>query len=337
MTLRSNGITIISNESTGPLTCKIFILDFDRQHLFQAAAPETIAQTSRIWKKDIQNLGPWTRTGSNRFDDTPNKTDRPNTTGKWVWQPRQTGDSPTVLVCGDCTSTMDAAWHFIKNRQMNIWDSVIAVAQTAGRGQQKRQWISPAGNIHASWLWPIPEFGGETETDWSGLMSLVVGFIFARVFKGLNVPVQIKWPNDLLINDRKFGGILVERRENHIVVGTGININYSPEDKLLRDEFSVPATHLLDQGFDMSPLALWTTLVEKGQSLFEKLIQTSTPTKFIKMIDTQMAWVGKKVRVRQMNADIFEAIILGLTQDGGLRIKKTDIEEVLYSGSILPA
>ena len=326
--MRSNGITIISNESTGPLTCKILILDFDRQHLFQAAAPETISRTDRLWEADVQSLSPWEKSPSPELNENGDTS---------TWQPRKTGASPTVLVCGDCTSTMDAAWHFIKNRQMNIWDSVIAVSQTAGRGQQKRQWISPAGNIHASWLWPIPKFGGETETDWSGLMSLVVGFIFARVFKGLNIPVQIKWPNDLLINDRKFGGILVERRENHIVVGTGININYSPEDKLLRDEFSVPATHLLDQGFDMSPLALWTTLVEKGQALFEKLIQTSTPTKFIKMIDTQMAWVGKKVRVRQMNADIFEAIILGLAKDGGLRIKKEDIKEVLYSGSILPA
>jgi len=324
-------------KTTGQLTYSIFILDFDRQNLFKAADPETIAQTSRIWKKDIQNLGPWTRTGSNRFDDTRNKTNRPNKTGKWVWQPLLPGNRPTVLVCGNCTSTMDAAWYFIKNRQMRTWDSVIAVEQIAGRGQQKRQWISPAGNIHASWLWPIPKFDGETETDWSGLMSLLVGFVFARVFKELNVPVQIKWPNDLLINDRKFGGILVERRENHIVVGIGINLNYSPKDRLLRDGFAVPATHLLDQGFDMSPLALWMTLVGKGQTLFKKLIQTSTPTQFIQMIDTQMAWIGKKVLIRQMNTDIFDAVILGLAKDGGLRIKKGNIEDVLYSGSILPA
>lgn len=319
------------------MICRILILDFNRQNLFKAAEPETIARTSRIWKKDITTFGPWTRIRSNRFDDPRNGTDRPEKTEKWAWQPKQSDDGPAVLICGQSRSTMDVAWHFIKNRQMNIWDSVIAVEQTAGRGQQKRQWISPPGNIHTSWLWPIPELDGKPETDWSGLVSLVVGFVFARVFKELNVPVQIKWPNDLLLYDRKFGGILVERRENHIVVGTGININYSPEDRLLRDEFAVPATHLRAQGFDMSPLCLWTTLVEKGQSLFKKLIQTSTPTKFIKMIDMQMAWVGKKVLIRQLNADVFEAKILGLAKDGGLRIKKGDIEDVLYSGSIIPS
>ncbi len=327
-------------KATNQLTCRIFILDFDRQNLFKATEPETVAQTSPIWKRDITTFGPWTRTLANRLGDPPNK---PNKTEKWVWQPQQTGHGPAVFICGQSSSTMDAAWHFIKNRQMRTWDSVLAVEQTAGRGQQKRQWISPAGNIHASWLWPVPEFDEETKTDWSGLLSLVVGFVFARIFKELNVPVQIKWPNDLLVHvqksgdDRKFGGILVERRERHIVVGIGINLNYSPEDKLLRDAFAVPATHLLDQGFDMSPLTLWTTLVEKGQTLFKKLIQTSTPTQFIKMIVTQMAWVGKKVLIRQMNTDIFEAVILGLAKDGGLRIKKGNIEDVLYSGSILPA
>ena len=309
------------------MTCRISILDFDRPDLFQAAWPETIAKGSPLWEKDINTFGPWTRIRTTHFDGPGDA---------WTWQPLLPGDGPTVLVCENCTSTMDTAWHFIEHRQMHIWDSVIAVEQTAGRGQLKRQWISPAGNIHTSWLWPLPKFNGGSETDWGGLLSIVVGFVFARVFKELNVPVKIKWPNDLLINDRKFGGILVERRESHILVGTGININYSPGDKLLRDQFAVPATHLSAQEFEMSPLCLWKTLVEKGQSLFEKLIQTSTPTKFIKIIDTQMAWVGKTVLIRRMNTDIFEAVILGLAKDGGLRIKKENIEEVMYSGSIIP-
>jgi len=306
------------------MTCRIFILEFDRQDLFQTAGPETISRTSRLWEKDIQHFAPWTRSLANRFADS------------WVWQPEQTGEDPSILVCGNCTSTMDAVWHLIENHQMNIWDSVIAVEQTIGRGQQKRQWISPAGNIHASWVWPLPKFDGKTEADWGGLLSLMVGFICARVFRELNVPVKIKWPNDLLINDRKFSGILVERRESHIVVGIGININYSPEDRLLRDQFAVPATHLSDQGYEMSPLAFWATLVEKGKPLFEKLIQTATPDEFIRMVDTQMAWVGKKVLIQQMNTDVFDAVILGLAKDGGLRIKKENIEEVMYSGSIIP-
>jgi BirA family biotin operon repressor/biotin-[acetyl-CoA-carboxylase] ligase len=313
------------------MTCKVLILDFDRQDLFTAAEPETIAMTSRLWKKDINSFGPWSRIRSSRFNGTQTE---PN---KWIWHPQLHGDGPAVLVCGHSISTMDAAWHFIENRQMNIWDSVIAVEQTAGRGQQKRQWISPAGNIHASWFWPLPEYTGKSETDWGGLLSLMVGFVVARVFKELNVPVEIKWPNDLLINNRKFAGILVERRESNILVGIGINVNYSPEDSKLREEFAVSATSLFDQGHEMSPLSLWMTLIEKGKALFEQLIQTLTPSEFVKMIDMQMAWVGKNVLIRQVNTDVFEAVILGLAKDGGLRIKKGNIEEIMYSGSIIPA
>lgn len=310
------------------MTCRVLILDFDRGDLFKASKPETIARTSRGWKRDIQDFGPWNRVRDSRFEDAIDA---------WAWQPDRTGDGPDVLVCGHSSSTMDTAWHFIDNRRIKTWDSVMAVEQSAGRGQQKRQWISPAGNIHASWLWPLPEITAESTPDWGGLLPLVAGFIFSRVFKELNVPVRIKWPNDLLINDRKFGGILVERRGNHILVGTGINVTYSPEDRLLREEFAVPATHLSDQGYDITPLFLWTTLVEKGKFLLENLIQTATPAEFIKTIDMHMAWVGKNVLVRQVNTDIFEAKILGLAADGGLRIKKGNMESVMYSGSIIPA
>ena len=168
-------------------------------------------------------------------------------------------------------------------------------------------------------------------------MSLVAGFIFARVMQKFDVPVQVKWPNDLLIHDRKFGGILIEIRDGHILVGCGINLADAPEDRLLRDQFAVPATHLLREGFQLTPLAVWMTLVTEGKALFETLIHATTPAEFVRMIDTRMAWVGEKVAIRGMTADVFEAVILGLSPDGGLRVKKGNAAQVIYSGSIIPA
>ena len=86
----------------------------------------------------------------------------------------------------------------------------------------------------------------------------------------------------------------------------------------------------------MSPLSLWAKLVEKGKPLFENLIQTATPDEFINIIEKKMAWIGKNVLIRQANTDVFNAVILGLSKDGGLRIKKENVEEVIYSGSIIP-
>lgn len=312
------------------MTSRVLILDFEQPDLLKAADPETIARTSAGWAADVKRFGPWSRIHVPQFEKAP------DTASHYAWQPDNSGNGPSILVCGHCTSTMDAAWHFIENRQFDIWDSVLAVDQTAGRGQQKRHWVSPAGNIYASWLWPLPQFSGKPETEWTALLPLMAGFIFARTFKELNVPVQIKWPNDLLINNRKFGGILVERRGRHILVGIGINVMHAPEDRRLRQEFAVAATHLLNHGFEQTPLCLWTILAEKGKSLFERLIQTLTPAEFVRLIDRQMAWVGKTVIIRRAKEDIFKAVILGLAEDGGLLIKKGTTEEVLYSGSIIP-
>jgi BirA family biotin operon repressor/biotin-[acetyl-CoA-carboxylase] ligase len=312
------------------------MLDFDQPDLMKGTDPEAITRNSRLWKKDMDDFGPWTRTRAPEFDDGSEA---------WVWRPEvpYAEKGPTVLVCGRCTSTMDAAWHFIGRGRMDVWDSVVAVEQSAGRGQQKRQWISPAGNIHASWRWPLPKSDAVRRPDWGGLIPLMAGFVLARVFNESGVAAKIKWPNDLLLNDqksgidRKFGGILVERREDRIVVGCGINLHYSPDDRELREDFSVAATRLSDQGVDMSPLSLWTNLVEKGKLFFEQMIQSATPAEFINIIETKIAWIGKKVLIRPMNGDVFEATILGLAEDGGLRIRAGNTTEVLYSGSIIPA
>lgn len=318
------------------MKCRVEIVDSDGRDLFMAADPEKISGQSPLWKRDIQSLSPWTRMHSPGIDQTGDA---------WVWRSGQTdkpisegfGDTPGILVCGRCASTMDAAWRFIEGGRVRVWDSVIAVEQTAGRGQHQRQWVSPGGNIHASWCWPIPESKIDLAPNWKNLMSLVAGFLFAQVLRKFDVPVQIKWPNDLLINDRKFGGILIEIRGDHILVGCGINLAYAPEDRLLRDQFAVPATHLVREGFDFTPLALWTTLVTEGKALFKILVHESEPAEFIKIIDTRMAWVGKKVAIRGMNDEIIEAVILGLSKDGGLRVKKGNTTHLIYSGSIIPS
>jgi len=303
--------------------------------MLDAANPERISEASPLWAADILSLRPWNRIHSPGIDQNDDA---------WVWNSGQADkplslhseDIPEILVCGCCASTMDTAWHFIESRRMRIWDSVIAVEQTAGRGQHQRQWVSPAGNIHASWLWPLPEPKGDAASSWRNMMSLVAGFIFARVMQKFDVPVKVKWPNDLLIHDRKFGGILIEIRDSHILVGCGINLTDAPEDRLLRDQFAVPATHLRREGFQLTPLALWMTLVTEGKALFETLIHATAPAEFVRMIDTRMAWVGKKVAIRGMNTDVFEAVILGLSPDGGLRVKKGSAAQVIYSGSIIP-
>ncbi|MFI4954690.1 MAG: biotin--[acetyl-CoA-carboxylase] ligase, partial [Gammaproteobacteria bacterium] len=100
----------------------------------------------------------------------------------------------------------------------------LAEQQTAGRGRQGRQWISPPmQNIYLSLLWKIPQ-----TRSISGL-SLVVGMAILNALRKIKINhAQIKWPNDIVVNNQKLAGILLEiSNTNYIVIGIGLNVHMS--------------------------------------------------------------------------------------------------------------
>jgi BirA family transcriptional regulator, biotin operon repressor / biotin---[acetyl-CoA-carboxylase] ligase len=113
-------------------------------------------------------------------------------------------------------------------------DSIIlAHNQTGGRGSKGRYWTSIPGNLHASIL---------LENKFSLKKNSQLSFVIANaVFQAINylaklqnieIDMQLKWPNDILINDQKVAGILLEsisiRDKNYVVIGFGINLKHAP-------------------------------------------------------------------------------------------------------------
>ena len=104
---------------------------------------------------------------------------------------------------------------------------LVAERQTAGRGRMGRVWQSqPGDSLTFSLSLPI------APQDWSGL-SLAVGLSLAE---SLHPDVRLKWPNDLWMQERKLGGILVEAASmggrSQVVIGVGLNIRPRPADGL---------------------------------------------------------------------------------------------------------
>lgn len=101
-------------------------------------------------------------------------------------------------------------------------DGVVFIAehQTAGRGRHGRHWHSAPGlGLWFSVALPAP------------LPCLSFGAALAvRDALAETAPVLLRWPNDLYCGTRKIGGILVERREDRIALGVGINVNHQPAD-----------------------------------------------------------------------------------------------------------
>lgn len=115
-----------------------------------------------------------------------------------------------VLHLRSVPSTQDVA------RELDIGAVVVADHQTAGRGRLDRRWEAPAGTaLLASFvLEPSP------------VLSLAAGVAAAEA---CGAGVRLKWPNDLLLGDRKVGGILVETTPQKAVCGVGINLTWAPE------------------------------------------------------------------------------------------------------------
>jgi len=108
------------------------------------------------------------------------------------------------------TSTQDVA------RDMPIGSIVVADHQTAGRGRMERRWEAPPGTSLLVSFVLAP----------SRLLSLAAGVAAAEA---CGPDVRLKWPNDLLLDDRKLGGILVEATPHKAICGIGVNLTWAPE------------------------------------------------------------------------------------------------------------
>ena len=108
---------------------------------------------------------------------------------------------------------------------------VWADEQTAGRGRRGRQWASPPGvGLWCSLLVRPPLAAGQ----WTRLVGWAALAVAATVRRFVHGPVGVKWPNDIVIGDRKGAGILLEVETppggNPFVVGIGLNVNHGEDE-----------------------------------------------------------------------------------------------------------
>lgn len=126
-----------------------------------------------------------------------------------------------------------------------------AERQTGGKGRQGRAWDSPEGNLYISTLVRVRP--GEPPAATLALVAAVALEETARVF---GVEPLLKWPNDLLIDGAKLSGILLERADDAVVIGFGVNLAHHPTD------LERPATSLAAHGAAPDPAIFAETLAE---------------------------------------------------------------------------
>jgi BirA family biotin operon repressor/biotin-[acetyl-CoA-carboxylase] ligase len=133
-------------------------------------------------------------------------------------------DLPACVTLDRVSSTLDVV-HEMAAAGAEAGLVVLADEQVAGRGRQGRAWLSPPGR--GIWLGYLRR---PADPEAAGPLSLRIGIIVAQALDALGADVRLKWPNDLVLADRKLGGILCEARwpgvrPGWVAVGVGLNVH----------------------------------------------------------------------------------------------------------------
>jgi BirA family transcriptional regulator, biotin operon repressor / biotin---[acetyl-CoA-carboxylase] ligase len=120
-----------------------------------------------------------------------------------------------------CESTQQ-----LLERDLDEGAAAVCDVQTQGRGRLGRGWETPPGSAILCSVLLKPGAAQPLEQ-----LSLVTGLAAAEtVERALGLAVQLKWPNDVMVNRRKVAGVLAEAAQGSVVVGIGINVNQSREE-----------------------------------------------------------------------------------------------------------
>ena len=199
---------------------------------------------------------------------------------------------------------------------------VIAEHQSEGRGRRGNQWHSPASrNIYCS-------LGIEKNIDaeFLGLLSLQVGVSVAGVLRRLGYQsVSLKWPNDILLNGKKLGGILIETRvtgENRFLLVIGLGLNSSLDEATLQ-QISRPATSL--EQAQEEPVDRHRLLVELLGDMFNAVVKLEKPG-FASLLETFTAYdslFGQAVSVHTREQTL-HGVYQGLADTGQIQVLTDD-------------
>ena len=211
-------------------------------------------------------------------------------------------------------STMDAARREVHNRAPE-GTVIIAGEQTQGRGRLKRAWLAPEGNIALS----LVLYPAVARLPYLIMISSLAAAQSVESVTGL--AAQIKWPNDILIDDKKVAGILVENevkgKNASAVIGVGINVALRTA-KI--DEISSIATSLEEQlGKTVSRKELIQKFLEEFEILY--IMQDFKPV--FKRWKGRLVTLGQKVAALWCN-DVIEGVAESVDETGALLIRRAD-------------
>lgn len=195
----------------------------------------------------------------------------------------------------------------------------VADRQQSGRGRRGRGWDSPAGNLYASLLLPKPE-NILSLGHYGFMISLAIHDALKAVKP--DIPVTLKWPNDVLIEGRKCGGVLIEVAGAGLIIGFGINFAHAPSGT------PYPITKLDAWIGPCQPLDFCARII---QHFFRLHILPAE--ELLSRWQAAAQGVGGEITIN-LPHETLRGIFVGIAGDGALLLEAANETKKIYAGDV---
>ncbi len=208
---------------------------------------------------------------------------------------------------------------------------VTAEEQTAGRGRFNRQWVSPAGqNVYATFAFFLPDFKDIPN------IPQVLAISAAKVIESLGFQPKLKWPNDILLSNKKVSGILCETVSIEdlicVILGIGINVNMPPE---MLSSIDRPATSLFAEDGRIREVEEITSAMQQRFSLDLQLFLKERFCIFLAEYRRYLKHQLNDIIHFHDNQKIIQGRFKGINEDGSMNLELPDgTIKACYAGEI---
>ena len=212
---------------------------------------------------------------------------------------------------------------YLAEEGMEHGSLVVADTQTGGRGRRGREWISPPGESISMSLLLRPDF----QPDKAPMLTLLMAVSVAEVISGLyqDLKVNIKWPNDVLVSERKVCGILTEMSAepdfiHHVVIGVGINVNQTSFPKEVED---IAVSLRMAHGEMLDRAQIIVGIMDYFEYYYGIFAERLDVSDFVHIYDSYLINRGREVRVLDPKGE-YEGVAEGINDKGELIVHLPD-------------
>lgn len=214
----------------------------------------------------------------------------------------------------DSTNRVLGDW--IRNGSVAVTEGMVVLSsrQTAGKGQQGRSWMSPAGGVYLS-LALFPETSPEMLTSLT--LTLAWGVVDRLRHYLSSALIQLKWPNDIVIQGQKLAGILLHSRSQDtrvqaVVAGIGVNVNNPvPETGVSLKQFT-------GSDLDLTQVTAWILEgLEKGYFTWQRQGFSAVRSQYEDWMTHRNTWISDP----DFPQNVHPICVLGVAQSGALQVK----------------